>query len=287
MFIVMGGTGNVGGAVTSALLAQGEPVAIVTRRRAKAAHWIELGARVLEADVLEPTSLRAAFRQGKRAFVLNPPADPTHDTDALERRTVRCILEALEDCGLEKVVAASTAGAQAGDRIGDLSVLWELEQGLHDQPIPAAIQRGAYYMSNWDAQLATARESGRLQSMIPAQMSVPMVSPADLGQLAAQPLRSPLHDIGVRHVEGPRRYSPNMVAQVFSELLGRTVEVTVTPREQLRQGFEALGFCEAAAHSYARMTALSIDRHLELPHEALRGPTTLEEHLRRAAESLP
>jgi hypothetical protein len=31
---------------------------------------------------------------------------------------------------LEKVVAESTGGAQPGDRIGDLNVLWELEKGL-------------------------------------------------------------------------------------------------------------------------------------------------------------
>jgi hypothetical protein len=58
---------------------------------------------------------------------------------------------ALEGSGLEKVVAESTGGAQPRDRIGDLNVLWELEEGLSRQTIPAAINRAAYYMTNWDA----------------------------------------------------------------------------------------------------------------------------------------
>lgn len=48
--------------------------------------------------------------------------------------------------GLEKLIAVSTRGCPGGDRIGDLKVLWELEQGLRRQPSPAAIQRGAYYL---------------------------------------------------------------------------------------------------------------------------------------------
>ena len=44
---------------------------------------------------------------GKRAFLLNPPAAPSSDTDVEERATVAAIVEALEGSGLEKVVAAS------------------------------------------------------------------------------------------------------------------------------------------------------------------------------------
>ena len=55
-----------------------------------------------------------------------------------------------------------------GDRIGDLTVLWELEEGLRRQPISAAINRGAHYMSNWDGQLDAVRKTGTLQAMYPS-----------------------------------------------------------------------------------------------------------------------
>lgn len=164
MFVIMGGTGHVGSAAAEALLDRGEDVTIVTREPARATAWRGKGARTVAADANNAASLRAAFRQGRRAFLLNPPADTAADTDLVERRTVANILSALDGAGLEKVVAESTAGAQQGERIGDLSVLWDLEEGLRARPIPAAINRAAFYMSNWDGQLESVRETGTLST---------------------------------------------------------------------------------------------------------------------------
>jgi uncharacterized protein YbjT (DUF2867 family) len=93
--------------------------------------------------VFDVDALRAILRTGRRAFLLNPPADPSTDTDEQERRSVAAILQALEGSGLERVVAESTMGAQPGERLGDLNVLYEFEQGLRRQPIPASVIRRA------------------------------------------------------------------------------------------------------------------------------------------------
>lgn len=279
MYLVMGGTGHVGSAVASTLLARGERVGIITRDASHAAGWTQRGAEILVADIWNPASVREAFKQGRRAFLLNPPADTTKDTDAVERQTVANILEALDGSGLEKVVAASTGGAQAGDHIGDLNVLWELERGLDEQPIAAAVQRGAYYMSNWVAQRDVVCETGQLQSMIPADMEIAMVAPQDLGRYAAERLLSPVDDVALRHVEGPKRYSPAGIAQAFSHALRRPVEVVLTPREGIEQAFKDLGFSAPAAYSYARMTRLCLDNGFAMPEDSVHGATTFEEYL--------
>jgi uncharacterized protein YbjT (DUF2867 family) len=280
MHVIMGGTGHVGSQAAAELLGRGEPVTVVTRVADHATKLREKGAAVAEADIEDVASLRAAFRRGRRAFLLNPPADPSTDSDAVEKRTVARILAALEGSGLEKVVAESTGGAQPGERIGDLSVLWELEQGLAEQAIPAAVNRAAYYMSNWDGMLESVRSTGKLPTMFPADMPIPMVAPKDLGRIAADRLMSGPEDTGIRYVEGPRRYSSAEVAQAFSNALGRKVAVEVTPRERWKQAFQAMGFSDAAAESYAGMTAASVDSNFEVPEEPLRGTTTLETYIR-------
>ncbi|CAD5260503.1 NmrA family protein [Bosea sp. 62] len=249
MFVIMGGTGHVGSATAAVLLSRGEAVTIVTRDPDHAAGWLAKGAKLVKADVADVPSLRAAFQQGRRAFLLNPPADTSQDTDVVERHTVANILRALEDSGLEKVVAESTGGAQHGERIGDLNVLWELEEGLRAQSIPSAVNRAGYYMSNWDGLLKTVRRTGKLPTMFPADVSIPMVAPDDLGKVAAERLLSPPTDIGVRYVEGPRRYSSEDVAEAFSGALGESVKVEVTPRGKWKEAFLLLGFSEAAADS--------------------------------------
>jgi uncharacterized protein YbjT (DUF2867 family) len=284
MYVIMGGTGHVGSETAVALLNRGQAVTIVTRdaRRARRVLERKISRQVeyAEADVEDVGSLRAAFRRGRRAFLLNPNADPSSDTDAVERRRVANILEALEGSGLEKVVAESTGGAQPGERVGDLNVLWELEQGLGRQEIPAAINRAAYYMSNWDGTLDSVHATGKLPTMFPADLPIPMVAPRDLGQVAAERLMSPLDDIGVRHVEGPARYPSSEVAAVLSKVLGRPVKLEVAPRDRLKQAFLGLGFSDAAADSYARMTAVCIDNRFELSDNELKGTTTLESYFR-------
>jgi len=279
MYIIMGGTGHVGAAATAELLRRGEAVTIVTRDANRASEWRNKGAEIVEADVEDVPSLNAAFQRGRRAFLLNPPTDTSKDTDVIERRTVGHILQALQGTGLEKVVAESTGGAQPGSRIGDLNVLWELEEGLRSQAIPAAINRAAYYMSNWDDLLETVRTTGELPTMFPEDMPIPMVAPNDLGVAAANRLTSSLHDTGIRYVEGPKRYSASEVAHAFSKALGAPVRVAVIPREKWKSGFLQLGFSDAAAASYTRMTEVSVDSGFDVSDDPLLGDTTLEAYI--------
>ena len=280
MYIIVGGTGHVGSAAAEILLDEGEAVTIVTRSPVKADQWRRRGAKAAITDVHDVTSMREVFRSGTRLFLLNPPADVAGDTDREERRTVRCLLEALGGSGLEKVVAESTMGAQPGERCGDLNVLYEMEEGLRNQPIPASVIRAAYYYSNWDAMAEPARTDGILSTMLPADFKLPMVAPEDLGRVAARLLREPVERTGIHAVEGPERCSPNDVAAAFAAALGRAVRVDVIPREGWEGAFRGLGFSEAAAHSYARMTAITVDGP-EYPDDSIRGSISLQAYVEK------
>lgn len=283
MHIILGGTGRVGSATARALLRRGEAATVVTRRAEQGARLERAGARIAVADIRDVDALRAVFRTGRRAFLLNPTADPSGDADAEERATVAAIVEALDGSGLEKVVAQSTYGARSGERCGDLTVLHELEEKLRAQPIPAAINRGAYYMSNWTGMLEMAREAGALPSFFPADLPIAMVAPDDLGEAAARRLTAPATDVGVAHVEGPRPYTPQDVADVFSRVLRRAVALAPVPRDALVETFAQLGFSEATALSYACMTGVVLDGGIETPESPERGATTLEAFVRAVA----
>ena len=277
-YVVLGATGHVGSAVARTLLDSGEEVIAVVHDAAKASVLRERGAEIAEVDVRDSDALREVFQRADRAFLLNPPAAPNTDTDVEERRTVAAIVAALQDTGLQKVVAASTYGAQLGDRIGDLSVLFEFEQALAKQPIPTAINRAAYYFINWDASLHAAKDDGIVRTPYPADFVLPMVDPNDIGVAAVQRLRSDVDDIGVNYIEGPARYTPQDVADGLTTLLDRPVRVETVPREGIEPMFASLGFSSAAARSYARMTIATLDDQC-LPDAPERGTITLWNHL--------
>lgn len=278
MHIILGGTGHVGSAVARALLARGEPVTIVGHDPGKAAGWEAAGARFAAVDATHPDALRAVLRTGTTAYLLNPPADPKTDTDAAERASAAAIVAALDGSGLARVVGHSTYGAQPGEALGDLSVLHDFEQALHAQPIPAAIVRAAYYFTNWDAQLPAARD-GTIVTPFPADLALPMVSPADLGREGARLLTAAEISAAPTFVEGPRRYTVRDVGDAFAAALGRPVAVEVVPQPGWEAMFGAIGFSPAAARAYARMTAATIEGVGDWPQAPVRGATTLEAHI--------
>jgi uncharacterized protein YbjT (DUF2867 family) len=133
-------------------------------------------------------------------------------------------------------------------------------------------------MSNWD-ELLDAAGDGVLPTMIPADMKIPMVAPADLGKAAVRHLLEPPRDQDVHYVEGPERYSPQDVAKAFATALGNSVKVEVIPRDQWIAAYRTLGFSDAAAESYARMTAVSVDSGFAMLEPFERGETTLDEYV--------
>jgi uncharacterized protein YbjT (DUF2867 family) len=285
MHIILGGTGHIGSSLTSALLEQGEAVTVVGRTRSKARDLESRGAHFVMADVNDVDELRRIIERGKRLFILNPPADPSTDTDIEERKTLASILAALEGANLEKVVAESTYGAQSGKHIGDLGVLYEMEQALTALPVPVTIIRGAYYMTNWDIQLQAAREKGVLRTFFPIDFKIPMVDPVDIGKIAARFMVEPVEATGLRYVEGPDLYSSEDVAIAFTTALGKPVEAVEIPRARWMEAFESIGFSEKAAVSFANMTDVTITSpEFPDPDIPVRGEISLQSHVAKLVE---
>ena len=60
MYLIVGGTGSLGSALARRLLDRGKPVRVMTRRPEDAAELKELGAEVLQGDLLDKASLARA-----------------------------------------------------------------------------------------------------------------------------------------------------------------------------------------------------------------------------------
>jgi len=264
--------------LTRELLKRNEKVLVVTHSPDKVEAIKSIGAQAAVADVLDTYRLHEVFKKGKRLFLLNPPADPSADIDIEERRSIRSILSALKGSGLEKIVAESTYGAQPGDSLGDLGVLYEMEQGLEAQEIPATIIRSAYYYSNWDMALESAKNEGKLYTFFPADFRLPMVAPADIAKLAAQLLIEPVNKKKLCYRSGPEDYSPTDVAAAFSKALKKPVEVAEIPKEEWVSTMMQAGYSSKSAESMAYMTEVTLRNH-EQPQNPERGTITIDEYI--------
>ena len=280
MNIITGGTGHVGSALAETLLKNGEKVTIVSRSSENAKDWIEKGAQIAVADIYDTAAIREIFKTGKSIFILNPPADPMTNMSVQERKTIASLLDALKYSGAEKVVVQSTLGAQPGENIGDLGVLYELEQGIASLSYPYSIIRPAYYMSNWAMSLPTLEENGEIMSFYPADLKMPMVAPKDMGELAAR-LMTEKNTPKLNSLQGPQLYSANDVAAAFSKTLGKNIKVKVIPKDQWKIAFKSMGFSEESAESFANMTEISLNI-FKSPIDTtgfIKGKVTLQEYI--------
>lgn len=279
MYILLGGTGHITSAITDVLSNKKEQVSVITHNPEKVSDIESKGAGAIVADVNNREDLQKALKKVKRLFILNPPADPGTDTATEELKSVKSIVAALEGLQPEKIVAESTYGAQPGDNIGDLSVLYNMEQGLTHSGKDVSIIRAAYYMSNWDFSLETAKAEGKIYTLYPVDFKLPMVAPKDIAQFAAHLLISPPEKTKIYHICGPEEYSANDVAEAFAKALGKTVEAVQIPEQEWESFLQKAGFSEKAAHSMANMTRITLHKDYIVTDAPHKGTTTIATYI--------
>ncbi len=240
MFAITGISGQVGGAVARALIADGKRVRAVVRNADKGPAWACQGCEVAVADLDDAAALKKAFAGMEGVFFLLPPVfDPSPDFDEA-RRVIAAVREALDAVRPAKVVSLSTIGAQAAQP--NLLQQHRLqEESLAMLPLPITFLRAAWFMENaaWD--VAPARTTGVIPSFLhPLDRPVPMVATADIGRVAAELLQETWQGRRVVELEGAR-VAPNDVAAAFSRALGREVRMDVVPRATWEALFRSQG----------------------------------------------
>jgi uncharacterized protein YbjT (DUF2867 family) len=241
MFAVMGVTGNVGGEVARNLLAVGAGVRAVVREGRKGEEWKQRGCEIAVADIHDAESLKRAFAGTEGVFVLVPPVFDPQPGFPEAQSVAASVRSAIEAARPGKVVYLSTIGAQAKEE-NLLTQHTMIEEALRDTTVPITVLRPGWFMENaaWD--VAPAREMGVIPSFLfPLEKPVPMVATADIGRVAAELLRENWSGHRVVELEGPKRTTPNEIAETFAKLLDKPVRMEVVPRASWEQLFRSQG----------------------------------------------
>lgn len=241
MYAIMGITGQVGGAVARALLADAKPVRAIVRDSGKGRTWADRGCEIALADINDTVSLSAAFQRAEGVFVLVPPVfDPSPGFPEAQAfgKVLRAALEAAKPA---RVVYLSTIGAQTPN----LNLLTQhtiIEKALGECPMPVTFLRPAWFMENSSWDIAAARGQGVIASFLqPLDKPVPMVATEDIGKAAARLLQETWTGRRIVELEGPRRVTPNDIAATFAKLLGRAVRMEAVPRDSWEALFKSQG----------------------------------------------
>ncbi|MGH6819033.1 MAG: hypothetical protein ACREC1_09710 [Methylovirgula sp.] len=144
-------------------------------------------------------------------------------------KALKALGQASRNARLAKIVLLSSIGAEKPHGTGPIMRLHAMEREFADLPSVTSV-RAAWFMENFVGLVTWVRETGVLPSMLaPLDRAIPMVATQDIGNLVAETLRSRWEGQRVINLEGPRRYSPHDVAEVFARVLARNVKAEILP----------------------------------------------------------
>jgi uncharacterized protein YbjT (DUF2867 family) len=282
MFAITGITGQVGGSLGKALLAQGHEIRAVVRTEAKGQPWAQQGADIALAEMHEGEALAKAFSGAEAVFILLPPVfDPSGDF-AEPRANINAIKQALQAACPQHVVCLSTIGAQA-TQPNLLNALGLMEKELTDVCDSVVFLRAGWFMENFLWDVESAKETGIIYSHLqPLERAIPMIATTDIAALAAELLTQPEPGTRIVELEGPQRYSPQLAAEAFSQVLGRLVTVKAVPRENWAADFLAQGM----RNPLPRMQMLDgfNEGWIDFAGETVKAATPLETVLKQLLE---
>jgi uncharacterized protein YbjT (DUF2867 family) len=141
MILVVGATGNLGGAVTRMLLEQGQPVRILARSQSNYQPLVEAGAQVVLGDLKEPGSLGAAC-EGVNTVITtaNSAARGGEDTvQTVDLEGNRNLIDAAKAAGVKQFIFVSVLTADPKSPVPFLQAKGKTEDTLRASGIPYTI----------------------------------------------------------------------------------------------------------------------------------------------------
>jgi len=213
--LITGATGTVGSEVVKALREQGHKPKVLVRNPAKAVSY-NGALEILEADLLQPTTLDHAFKSIERAFIMAPP---TPEMEQMEANAFNAALRA----GVKHIVYLSNFGAGVfGPPVWD----WHgnSERKLRALGIPSTILRPARFMTDTPFPFSWIgiKEYGTL-SEATGEGKISMIDPRDIGAVAAKILTSGGHEGQTYELTSNDLLSGSEIAAKISAELGKKV----------------------------------------------------------------
>lgn len=242
--VVLGATGQQGGAVAAALRADGWSVRAVLRDPSghRARSLSAAGVETVRGDLGDPASLRAAFSGAHGVFSVQPNSgqagsDVTNEDEARFGMTVADIAER---CGVTHLVYSSTvAVGPTPTGVPHLDVKGRIEAHIHDLDITRTIIRPATFMELLVAP-GMGLDEGHLSFLTRPDQAMQFIAVRDIGRIVAAVFGAPDRYAG-RTVEiAGDALTGDALAEHLTQAAGRPVSYSRLPTTLLAQD-EMLG----------------------------------------------
>lgn len=193
--VVLGATGQQGGAVARSLRASGHwRIRALSRNPdSEAAQQLAAGGiEVVPADMDDSASLRTAFADAYGVFSVQGAEQGAE----VETRRGIAVADAALAAGVRHFVYASVGGADRRSGVPHFQSKWLVEKHIRSIGLPASIVRPVFFMDNFSKPALRAVLLALLRSYVPETKPLQMIATADIGNWVAQAFDDPGEFLG-------------------------------------------------------------------------------------------
>jgi uncharacterized protein YbjT (DUF2867 family) len=239
--LVIGATGQQGGAAARALLERGRAVRALVRDDSKpAARQLgDAGASLVTGDLDDADSVRSAMQSVSGVFLaLTMMTGPrvTLAGVAAEERRGKAVVELARGAGIAHLVYSSISSAPLHTGIPHVESKMRIEEHIQALGLPATILRPVSFMDNFASLTRPALQDGELVVSLGLrpQTPLPLVAVSDIGRFAAIAFGDPGSYVGQHlNLAGDSLTGPQ-IADVFGQVCGLPARFRQVPIEQVR-----------------------------------------------------
>ncbi|MFE0186898.1 NAD(P)H-binding protein [Streptomyces sp. NPDC059008] len=260
MIVITTPTGQIGGRLLEILLGEtrthGEELRVVARDPGKLPDAVRTRVDVVTGSHGDAEVVDRAFAGADAVFWVVPPTPRAPSLDALYSEFTRAAAKAFTHHGVGHVVGVSALGrgTPVAGRAGHVTASLAMDDLIASTGVAYRALANPTFVDNLLWQVASIRDDGVFTGTGTADRKAPTAATRDIAAAAADLLldRS-WTGTGEVPVLGPEDLSPNDLARIMSEVLGRPIRYERQTLDALRASLAGHGTGDAVVQGYLDM----------------------------------
>jgi uncharacterized protein YbjT (DUF2867 family) len=260
MIVITAPTGQIGQRILEHVIDGDEAVRVIARDASKLSPAISERVEIIEGSHGDGAVVTKAFDGADTVFWLVPPNPAAQSVEGYYLDFTRPAVEAIVSRGVERVIGVSSLGHDYTGKAGNLSAAFAMDDLIASTGVSYRSLRMPFFMENHLHQVQAIKNQGMFFMANTADRPLAMVATSDIAAAAAGLLldRSWSGEADVP-VVSPDDLSPDGMARVISEVLGRPVRYQQVSAADNTATMMRYGMSEAWARGIADMVTAQND----------------------------
>lgn len=236
IILVIGATGQQGGAVARHLLKGGWKIKALVRDESKqAAQEIKkLGAELITGDMADSSSIEKAMKDVYGVFSVQNFWQHGYEG---ELKQAKIVAEAAKNAGVKHFVFSSVGGADRNTKVPHFEVKFDVEKYIKSLGLPYTYIRPVFFMENFNTFFKPAEAEGKtvLNLAIKEDTKLQMIAVDDIGAFASIVFDNPDEYLGKEIEIAGDELTLKQMAEAFTKGLGKQVDYNEVPVDAVRE----------------------------------------------------